>query len=254
MFKILSKEFLGERFLFLRIYAPHISNAKVGQFVMLQLKEDSERIPVFVLETFQDGFSCILEVVGRSTLEIKEEGEEFYYIGGPLGKPFPAYYYGKVVLYSKNWGIVGAINVGRVLKKLGNHIKFVYFEFAFNDLLQKEGFDEIILENELKAHKPADLVVSVGDNLLSKKLSEMYPSVKHIAMPKVYMLCSVGLCLTCRLKVGDRYFLACTDGPWFDANSIDWEEIIKKEDTYKEEEKLALEEYLKKLARKQISA
>ncbi len=254
MFKILSKEFLGERFLVLRIYAPHISSAKAGQFVILQLKEDSERIPVFVLETFQDGFSCIIEVVGRSTLEIKEEGEEFYYVGGPLGKPFPANYYGKVVIYSKNWGVASAISVGRALKDMGNHITLVYFEEVFTDILKKEKFDEIILEKELRAYKDVDLVITVGDNLLSKSVSEMYPSVRHIAVPKVYMLCSVGLCLSCRLKVGDGYSLACTDGPWFDAHSIDWEEVIKKEDTYKEEEKIALEEYLKKLARKRISA
>ncbi|MEZ0361250.1 MAG: oxidoreductase [Hydrogenobacter sp.] len=252
MFEILAKEFLCENTLYLRVRAPHISHAKPGQFVLLQLKEYSERVPICVFETFEDGFSCIIDVVGKSTLEIKEEGERFYYISGPLGRPFPIYKYGKVLIYSKNWGISPAVSVGRALKNSGNYIKLVYFDGSFTTLLQKENFDEVILEREIKKYDEIDLVISTGENRLSKAVAQMYSSIRHIAMPNVHILCATGLCLSCRLRVKDSYVLACTEGPWFDAKEIMWDDVIRREDIYREEESVAFEEYKKALARRKL--
>lgn len=248
MFDILSKEQISQDFILLKIHAPHIRHAKAGQFVLLQLKEHSERIPVCVFETFDNGFSCLVQVVGRSTLEIKEEGDAFYYIAGPLGKPFPVGNYGKVVIYSRGWGIAPAISVGRALKDLGNYVKMVCLDESLSHLLKREGFDEVVYQENIVAYKGFDLVVSVGSNMLSKILSQMYDSTPHITMPVVHMLCATGLCITCRVKSG----LACTDGPWFEAKEINWEDLLKRESLYKEQEKLALEEYKKVLLRKQL--
>ena len=141
--------------------------------------------------------------------------------------------------------------MAKALKDLGNSTTLIYFDEELSDFVKGSGI-EALLEKDITPRQGYNLVVSVGDNKLSKKLLEIYPESNHITAPKVHMLCSTGLCLTCRIKIEDKYLLACTDGAWFDAKLINWDDIISREEFYKEEEVLALEEYKKQLSRKRL--
>ncbi len=252
MYKVLEKIRLSEDACLLKVQAPHISRAQAGQFVMLQLTEGSEPVPVSILETFEEGFTCFIKAVGRSTLELLEEGEGLFYVAGPLGKPFPVKNYGRVVFYTHSWGIAPAINVAKFLKKEGNSLYLCHTsEPLYLEALAKEVFDSIEVLNDLKACE-ADLVVSAGSNRLSKELLNLYPNTPVIAMVSVHMLDAVGLCLVCRVMVEGKYLLACSDGPWFEAHKVDWDNLIDREALYLEQEALALEEYKRKLRRRAL--
>ncbi|ADC90146.1 Dihydroorotate dehydrogenase, electron transfer subunit, iron-sulphur cluster binding domain protein [Thermocrinis albus DSM 14484] len=251
MFPILEKSLLREDFLLLKIRAPHLLSAKPGQLVILQPHELSERIPVCILDLWEEGFWCLLQVVGRTTLQIKEEVESFYYVGGPIGKPFPIKNYGKVVFYTTGWGVAPAFNVGRALKKEGCSLQLFYTGPGEPPMYHKlrEVF-EVIETQETPPPVDADLWVSAGSNELSRYLVSLGKGVPHIALVNTYMLDAVGLCLVCRVTVKGSTQLACVDGPWFPAEEVDWENLLERETLYRQEEELALEEYLKELRRR----
>ncbi len=251
MHPILEKVRLSEEACLLKIKAPHIASAKPGQFVMVQYTELSELIPLAILSTYEEGFTCLVKAVGRSTLELIEEAQELRYVAGPLGRPFPIKPYGKVAFYTHSWGIAPALMVARALKKEGNHL--ILFHTSEDFYLKeeaKEVFDEVFQGNPKALD--VNLVVSVGSNRLSKDLLSLYPQTSIISMVNVHMLDAVGLCLICRVMVDGEQRLACVDGPWFDAHKVDWDNLIERERAYEEQERIAYEEYRKWLKRKNL--
>lgn len=250
MHRILEKERLSEDACLIRVYAPHVSGAQPGQFVMVQHTELSEPVPLSILDTFEDGFNCLVKAAGRSSLEILEEAESLWYVAGPLGKPFPVRHYGDVAFYAHSWGIAPVLNVAKALKDAGNRVflQVVSDEFYLKDRAQVL-FEEVRHLGELEGFC-ADLVVSAGKNSLSWGLTELYRDIPVLSMVNVHMLDAVGLCLVCRVLVDGGQFLACTDGPWFDAHRVDWENLIGRESLYREQELSALEDYEKLLRRK----
>ncbi len=250
MHKVLEKTRISEDACLLKVHALHISKAKPGQFVMVQYRENSEPIPLSILGTFEEGFYCLVKAVGRSSLEIIEEAESFQYVAGPLGKPFPVKEYGRVIFYAHSWGIAPILNVAKALKDAGNR---VFLQVASKDFYLKDMAQELfegIRHSEEIGGFDAELLVSAGENRLSYKLTQFFPQASIISMVNTHMLDAVGLCLVCRVLVDGKYALACVDGPWFDAHKVDWKNLIERESLYKEQERLALEEYIKILKRK----
>ncbi|RMH02538.1 MAG: oxidoreductase [Aquificota bacterium] len=252
MHRIVSKTALGKDAYLLSVEAPHISKAKPGQFVMLQKSPTSEPIPISVLETHPKGFTCFVKVVGRSTLELVEEGEEVFYVAGPLGKPFPVESYGRVVFYTKDWGIAPAINVAKALREKNEEL-YLFHEGQelYLEEKVKEAFTSYKVVQEIERLE-ADLIVCAGSNALCKKVSQVYKDKPVVGMVSVHMLDAVGLCLVCRVLVEGSYRLACSEGPWFDAHKVDWDNLISREGMYAQEERTAYEEYLKLLKRRAL--
>lgn len=251
MHPILEKVKISQDAYLLKIQASHVSRAEAGQFVMVQYKELSEPIPLSILSTFEDGFSTLVKVVGRSTLELVEEAQELFYVAGPLGKAFPIEVYGKVAFYSHSWGIAPLIPIAKALKDKGNYLTLCH---TSEDFYLEEEAREIF--HEVLQDKPrpveANLVVCAGSNQLAKSLVNLYPNTPIISMVNVHMLDAVGLCLVCRVLVDGELMLACSDGPWFPAHKVDWDNLISREEAYKEQERVALEEYKKILRRKEL--
>ena len=86
------------------IKAPHLAVAEPGQFVMVKHTELSELIHLAILSNYEEGFTCLVKALGRSTLELIEEALELSYVAGPLGRPFPVRSYGRVAFYTHSWG------------------------------------------------------------------------------------------------------------------------------------------------------
>lgn len=243
---------LSEEACLLKVEAPHVSKAQPGQFVMVQHEELSELVPLSILSTFEKGFTCLVKAVGRATLEIFHEARTFHYVAGPLGKPFPVRHYGNVAFYTYSWGVAPAINVAEALKAQGNKLYLVHLseDFYLEDMAYRV-FDSVSHSKEIQI-VDADLVISVGSNQLSKELVALYPQKDIISMVNVHMLDAVGLCLVCRVLVDGKQRLACSDGPWFYAHSVNWENLLIREGAYAEQERIALEEYRKILRRKSL--
>lgn len=253
-YPIVEKVKLSHDAYLLKVQAIHISKAQPGQFVMVQHRELSEPIPLSILSTFDDVFSCLVKIVGRTTLELVEEAKDLFYVAGPLGRPFPIETYGKVAFYTYSWGIASVIPIAKALKEKGNYLILYHTSEDFYLLEEAQKiFDEIIHHQNPKPLE-VDLVVSAGSNRLAKALVSFYPNTPIESMVNVHMLDAVGLCLVCRVLVDGNQMLACSDGPWFPAHKVDWDNLIDREEAYKEQEKLALEEYKKILRRKQIKS
>ena len=161
--------------------------------------------------------------------ELKEEAQQVSYIAGPLGRPFPVKNYGKVACFGIGWGIAPLYNVAKFLKAEGNSLE-LYFVSEDGFLPLRERLDALFNRVEvLKEPKrvDADLIISAGGNRLSRDVLKLNPETPHIAMVNTHMLDAVGLCLVCRVLVDGAVKLACSDGPWFDAQKVDWENLIR---------------------------
>jgi 2-polyprenylphenol hydroxylase and related flavodoxin oxidoreductases len=254
MYPVLRKESLSEDYFILSVRAEHLQRAQAGQFALLQHTELSEPIPLSILEVNGEEVSFLVKVVGRSTLELKEEAQQISYIAGPLGIPFPVKNYGKVACFGVGWGIAPLYNVAKFLKTEGNSLELYFLsEDGFLPLRERLDaiFDRVEVIKEPK-RVDADLIISAGGNRLSRDVLKLNPERPHIAMVNTHMLDAVGLCLVCRVLVDGAVKLACSDGPWFDAHKVDWENLISREDLFAEQERLALEEYQKILRRKNL--
>ncbi|WP_448584732.1 iron-sulfur cluster-binding protein [Thermocrinis sp.] len=254
MYPITEKQILREDYLLIKLRASHLKHAKAGQYAIVQYTELSEPLPLSILDVEGEEATFLIKVVGRSTLELKEEAESVFYVAGPLGIPFPAKHYGKVVFFTKDWGVSPAINIANHLRKENNRLELYHMsEDGFLPLKERleSVFDKVeILEKVIQVN--ADLLVSAGSNRLSREVELINRGTKHIAMVNTHILDGVGLCLVCRVLVDGNLRLACTDGPWFPADKVDWENLIGREDLFLEQEKLALEEYKKILKRKEL--
>ena len=272
-YRILKKEKITPSAFILEVKDSRASKIKPGQYALIQWSEEAEPIPLSLLNVSKDSYTFLVDVVGKTTLEMMELLEdEIKFIEAPCGSPFPIKNYGKVLLISKNWGIAPLINVGTALKDTGNEVYLIHIGeteervYLIDEASQK--FGEVLLFTEdgsvgeegntewafkyfLENYDKPDLVVSAGSNLDGQIVSEIAKGkeIKHIAMVNAHILDANGLCLACRVLVEDKEKLACIDGPWFEGDKVNWDYAIQKEIFYKEEEEKALKEALKQLKR-----
>ena len=272
-YKVLRKEKITPSAFLLEVEDERAKRVKPGQYALVQWNDEAEPIPLSFLNVSENSYTFLVDVVGRTTLEMMELLEdEIKFIEAPCGSPFPVENYGKVLLISKNWGIAPLMNVGRALKEAGNEVYLIHV--AENEervyLMEEAGeeFGEVLLFTEdgsmgeegntewafryfLENYDKPELVVSAGSNIDGQIVSEVAKEkgIKHIAMVNAHILDANGLCLACRVLVEDKEKLACIDGPWFEGDKVNWDYAIQKEAFYKEEEEKALKEAVKQLKR-----
>jgi len=273
MYKVLRKEKLTPKAVLLEVEDGRAKLVKPGQYALVQVKEDSEPIPLSFLEVKDNSYTFLVDVVGKATLEIAELVEDrIQFIEAPCGSPFPVKNYGKVLLISKNWGIAPLINVAKALKETGNEIYFIhvgesgervyltdraseiseeFLLFTEDGSLGEEGNSEWALNYFIENFRKPDVIVSAGSNLDSQIINRVAgeKGISHIAMVNAHILDANGLCLACRVLVDGKEKLACIDGPWFDASKVNWDYAIQKEAFYKEEEEKALKAFMRELER-----
>ncbi len=277
MFKVLHKESLTPKAFVMEVQAPHLASAQPGQYAVVQRTLESERVPLSILETTSEGARFLVEVRGRSTLELDvrlNEEPEIAYIEGPAGVPFEIRNYGRVLLISKNWGLASLFAIGKALNACGNSVSALHVGDTLEnvymiDELQsfcesvrvltedgslEEGNVEIALRDYLDSAGKPDLVVCAGSNLDSSLVVDLCKreGIEVMAMVNTYMLDTIGLCLVCRVMVKGEQKLACVDGPWFRGDEIEWDYLLARENIYEDEEKQALEKFLKQLERERL--
>ncbi|MDD4909538.1 MAG: sulfide/dihydroorotate dehydrogenase-like FAD/NAD-binding protein [Candidatus Omnitrophica bacterium] len=266
--KITSREVLadsqGVSIVKLVIQSPAIAaKAKAGQFVVLMVKEEGERIPLTIVEA-DPGKGTVTLIVQEAGLTTKllagaKAGDSLYSIVGPLGHPTVIKNYGKAILVGGGVGIAEIYPVAKALKGAGNHVTVIIGSRA-------KGL--LILERELKAAAD-DCIVMTDDGSYGRKgfvteaLKELLERSKYglvyavgpIPMMKavsgvtrpfgVFTLASLnalmvdgtGMCGCCRVSVGGKVKFSCVDGPEFDAGQVDWQELSSRNSIYNEKEK-----------------
>lgn len=268
---IVDKQQLAPQVKSLEICAHEIANkAKAGQFVILRLDKEGERFPLTLVnwDKNKGTINLIFQEVGVSTKKLgkMEVKDTILNIAGPLGNPSDIKNYGSVAIVCGGVGTAAAYPIAKAFKDAGNRVISI-IGARNKDLLILEdemrlvsdelfistddgskghkGFVSDVLKTLIEKGYPLKVVYAIGPPLMMKATSDVAKpyGIKTIVSLNPIMVDGMGMCGACRITVGDKTKFACVDGPEFDANIVDFNELVKRLRGYKPEEKLAVEFY-----------
>lgn len=274
MYKVIYNKKLNSNSFEMAVEAPLvIKNAMPGQFVIVMSYMDSERIPLTIYDYDKEKgiLYLIYQIVGASTLELSKIKKEIFSVAGPLGNANEICnnikdYKDKKIVYVA--GGVGIAPVYPQVKYLNLHgIKADIIYGARNkELLLIQDKIECIANNVyyatddgsygvkgnvcdvLKEHiNDYDICVAIGPVIMMKYVSLLTKeyNIPTIVSMNPLMVDGSGMCGACRCMVDGKAKFACIHGPEFDGHKIDFDLVMKRLNTYKEEEKIKMEEALK---------
>ena len=266
MYKITEKTFLKSTIVQITVEAPHIANKiKAGQFVILRVDENGERVPFTVADASKnDGtITIIFQILGATTriMSTLEAGQFLQDVTGPLGKQTNLEGIKKAVVVGGGSGCAIAYPIAKALKENGAQVSsisgfrtkdLVIMQDAFGAISEKtqlvtddgtvgrKGLVTNVLEEWLEVDE-YDAVIAIGPLPMMKfvcKLTEKYNTPTIVSMNSI-MIDGTGMCGCCRLTVGGKTKFACVDGPDFNGHEIDFDEAISRMSMYTEFEKKA---------------
>ncbi|MBQ8290981.1 MAG: sulfide/dihydroorotate dehydrogenase-like FAD/NAD-binding protein [Clostridia bacterium] len=260
MYSIISKKSLNPTVTQMEIYAPFVAKkALAGQFVILRVAEDGERIPLTVAgyDREKGTVKIIFQIVGGTTelLNQKNVGDTIPDFVGPLGRPTHTAGLKKVCVVGGGVGCAIALPVAQALKEQGAEVTSV-IGFRSKDLVileeefkavstvfhmmtddgsyGRQGNVCVPLNEMLEAGEQFDAVITIGPLIMMKFVcaaTKPY-GVKTVASMNPIMIDGTGMCGGCRLTVGGKMKFACVDGPEFDGHEIDFDEAISRSRAY----------------------
>lgn len=264
---ILEREVLSSQTYLLAVKAEEIAKkAKAGQFVILRVDERGERIPLTIADSNPEmgTISIVFQEVGTSTSKLArlEKGDAILNLVGPLGNPTEIRNYGRVVCVGGGVGVACLYPLTKSLKKEGNHIISIIGakskdHLIFEDEIREtshelhvttddgsygtKGFVTDALKGLLETGEEIDRVFAVGPTIMMKAVAETTRpySIKTIVSLNSLMMDGTGMCGACRVRVDGERRLTCIDGPEFDAHKVDFDLLLSRLDTYRDEEKIS---------------
>lgn len=268
MYKILSKRSLNQFVTEMYIEAPLVAKkAKPGQFIILRVDQDGERIPLTIAGVKGDSVRIIFQIVGATTylLNQKEAGEFIEDFAGPLGCKTDLEGIKKALIIGGGVGCAIALPIVSELKNMGADVTSI-IGFRNKDLVILE--DEFkassnhfyvttddgsyglkgnvtIKEKELLEKEKFDCIITIGPLIMMKfvTLTAKEFDTKVIVSMNPIMIDGTGMCGGCRVTLiedGKRITkFACVDGPDFDGAKVDFDEAISRNRIYQNFERKA---------------
>ena len=267
MYKIVKKEVLNSFVVMMEIEAPYVAaRCEAGQFVIVRVDEDGERIPLTIadFDRERNTVEIIFQVVGYSTTLMAKlnEGDYLQDFVGPLGQPAPL---------NKEWkrvigvaGGVGAAPLYPQAKKLaeqGTKVDVIIGGRTAELVLLKEKFEKFCdnvyimtddgslgeqgvvtkkLQELLDAGVKYDHAIAIGPLIMMKFVVALTKKPEYNLPTAVslnpIMIDGTGMCGGCRVTVGGETKFACVDGPDFDGFEVDFDQCMKRQTFFKEEE------------------
>ena len=267
MYKIVKKEVLNSVVVMMEIEAPYVAaRCEAGQFVIVRVDEDGERIPLTIadFDRERNTVEIIFQVVGYSTTLMAKlnEGDYLQDFVGPLGQPAPL---------NKEWkrvigvaGGVGAAPLYPQAKKLaeqGTKVDVIIGGRTAELVLLKEKFEKFCdnvyimtddgslgeqgvvtkkLQELLDAGVKYDHAIAIGPLIMMKFVVALTKKPEYNLPTAVslnpIMIDGTGMCGGCRVTVGGETRFACVDGPDFDGFEVDFDQCMKRQTFFKEEE------------------
>jgi ferredoxin--NADP+ reductase len=271
MFPIVEKQDISSTITKFVIEAPFIARKrKAGNFIMVRLHEHGERIPLTIADSNPEKgtITIIVQAVGKTTKEFcaMPRGSAVLDVVGPLGNPTPIELHGVVACVGGGVGTAELYPIAKALKAAGNSV---------HTIIGARNRDLIILENEMAAVSDR-VYVTTDDGSYARKgfvtdqlkdlldgslgIKAVYaigplPMMKAVAnLTRPYgvrtlvslntiMVDGTGMCGGCRVTVGGEMRFACVDGPEFDAHTVDFDELMMRNRTYVDLEKVSEEHH-----------
>lgn len=271
---VLKKQFSDKVFLF-EIEAPLIAKSrKAGNFVIVRVGNNGERIPLTIADADKEKgtITIVVQKVGLSSSKLcaLQEGEYITDVVGPLGNPTHIENFGTVICAGGGVGVAPMLPIIRALKAAGNRVLSV---------IAGRSKDLVILEDEVRGssdqliimtddgskgekgvvtvgieklinQEHIDRVFAIGPPIMMKfccLLTQKYNIPTDVSLNTI-MVDGTGMCGACRLSIGGKTKFVCIDGPEFDGALVDWDEMFKRMGTFKDAEREEMEHYEEHLA------
>ena len=270
MYKILKKRELNPTVTLMDIEAPLVARAaEPGQFIILRVDEEGERIPLTIADFDREkgSVTIIFQIVGATTekLNHKNEGDFIQDFAGPLGRATETEGLKKVAVVGGGVGCAIAYPVAKKLFENGCEVHSIV-GFRSKDLVILEdefrakssklvlmsddgscgekGLVTDALRKLIESGEKYDRVITIGPLIMMKFVSALTKEygIPTVASMNPIMIDGTGMCGGCRLTVGGKTKFACVDGPEFDAHEIDFDEAMARSSTYRGFERHAYEE------------
>ena len=263
-FELVSVRRLADRVNEYVVYAPEVArHCKAGQFVILRVDEDGERVPFTVCDySREEGTVCILvQEVGYTTalLARLKKGDRLADFVGPLGNPTDLSSFKRILLVGGGIGsaviypqakqlaaegrpadiVVGARNESLLIyqDEFLRHAR-EFYPVTDDGSNGRKGFVTDIVRELLESGKEYDVALAVGPLPMMRAVCDL---TREFSLPTVVsmnpvMVDGTGMCGCCRLTVGGEVKYACIDGPEFDGHKVDFDEAMQRLRTYKAQE------------------
>jgi ferredoxin--NADP+ reductase len=274
VYEILAREDLAPVTKLFDVQAPAVaSKAKAGQFVIVRLCEEGERIPLTIADYDRDRgtITLVMQEVGKTTMQMgkMQAGDHMASFTGPLGIPSEIENYGTVLCVGGGVGIAPIYPIARDLKAAGNTVLSVIgarnVDLLFWEEKMRTVSDELYvctddgtygrkalvtipMKELLESGRPIDHIWAIGPAIMMKfcALTTQPFGVPTIVSLNSIMVDGTGMCGACRVEVGGQTRFVCVDGPEFDGHEVDWDQLLARQRIYPEQEKLAVEKWQQK--------
>ncbi|HOJ38865.1 MAG TPA: sulfide/dihydroorotate dehydrogenase-like FAD/NAD-binding protein [bacterium] len=271
MNKIVHQETLANNIKKIEVQAPLVARkALPGQFVVLRVDENGERIPLTIAGTdpARGTITIIFQEVGTTTMKLGllKEGESIANLAGPLGKPVEVDHFGQVCIVAGGVGAAFLYWMAQAFKARGNRLITILGARSQNLLvLEKElqsisdtfilttddgskgekGLVTTALARLLQQGEKIDYVLTAGPIPMMKQVAAVTRpyGIKTVASLNPIMVDGTGMCGGCRVTVGGKVKFACVDGPDFDAHQVDFEELARRNSLYHRHEEISRQRF-----------
>ncbi len=244
---------------YFRVEAPKIAKRRrAGQFVIVRVEAEGERIPLTIADSDPDGgwIALAVQAVGHTTTVMNRlrEGDDLLDMVGPLGQPSEIELFGTVAVVGGGLGTAIAYPVAKALAGAGNDVvsiiggrsrPYVIFEADMRACCDEVhpctddgsyGFHGLVTTKleEVMARRTVDRVICAGPIPMMRAVAETTRprGVPTIASLNPIMVDGTGMCGGCRVSVGGESRFACVDGPEFDAHQVDFELLSRRNKAY----------------------
>lgn len=275
MNKIVLKRQFSEKVFLFKVEAPLIARSrKAGNFVIVRIGENGERMPLTIADadTKQGTITLVVQAVGLSSKKMcmLEEGQYITDVVGPLGNPTNIENFGTVICAGGGVGTAPMLPIVRALKAAGNRVLSVIAgrskDLVILEQEVRNSSDELMvmtddgsygskgvvtigMEKYMK-QEHIDKVFAIGPPVMMKfccLLAKKYNIPSEVSLNTI-MVDGTGMCGACRLTIGGKTKFVCIDGPEFDGSLIDWDEMFKRMKTFSAAETEEMEHFKEHLA------
>lgn len=270
MYRIVSKKQYSEKVFNIEVEAPLIAKScKPGNFIIVRVDSNSERVPYTIAKSdVEKGtLTLVIQEVGLSSTKFcsLNVGDEVKDIVGPLGNPSKIENYGTVLCAGGGIGIAAILPILTALKQAGNRIISVLAGrtkelVIMADDVRKYSDEVVIMTDDgswgekgvvtagmekVINREHIDKVLAIGPPIMMKfcsLLAKKYNIPNDVSLNTI-MVDGTGMCGACRLTIGGKTKFVCIDGPEFDGDLVDWDEMFQRMSTFKSVERNEMEHY-----------
>jgi ferredoxin--NADP+ reductase len=271
MYKIVEARDVGFKIKQFTIEAPRIARKqRPGQFIILRLHEQGERIPLTIKSSDPEAGTVTIAVqgIGKTTslLNCLEAGDYILDIVGPLGHASEIKNFGTAVILAGSVGTAMALPTAHALKEAGNHVVFIEGArttemVVFEDEVRAASDETYIMTDDgsygeqglvtkklnelLAAGRAIDFVLAVGPVPMMRAVAQVTGplGIRTMVSLNSIMVDGTGMCGGCRVLVNGTSSFACVDGPEFEASKVNFEVLMQRNTMYRDKECASLKRF-----------